>query len=374
DPYFDRTIKIYQLALKKGERSPFEPPDELHPDKPDEAAKPGEPPKPGETPRPGETAKPGDAAKPADATKSGDAGKSPQPPPKVDIDLDGIITRLQEVPAPPGNYTNLAVAGKRLCWIARDPESPEKNALQCLDIQNKGDKPETLMEGVTRFEVSGDGKKMLVAKRNDFFVLDASVREAALKDPKTLAEAHVDLKDWTFSVVPADEFREAFLDAWRLHRDYFYDPHMHGVDWSAMRGRYLELVGRVHDRQELNDVIAQMVSELSMLHTFVSGGGGRGGADKIQLASLGARLAREASGYTVEHIYKTDPDRPDKVGPLGRPGVDIGEGDVILAINGRELSGVDPGELLRNQAGKQVLLRVRPRGKTETRDVIAKPV
>src|SRR5262249_56396218 len=73
DPYFDRTIKIYQLALKKVERSPFEPPDELHPDKPDEAAKPGEPPKPGETPRPGETAKPGDAAKPADATKSGDA-------------------------------------------------------------------------------------------------------------------------------------------------------------------------------------------------------------------------------------------------------------------------------------------------------------
>src|SRR5262245_39676784 len=101
---------------------------------------------------------------------------------------------------------------------------------------------------------------------------------------------------------------------------------MHGVDWGAMREGYLELAGRVHDRQELNDVIAQMVSELSMLHTFVFGGDLRRGTDQIQLASLGARLVREASGYTVEHIYKADPDRPDKMGPLGRPGVNIDEG------------------------------------------------
>jgi tricorn protease len=93
--------------------------------------------------------------------------------------------------------------------------------------------------------------------------------------------------------VPADELRENFLDAWRLHRDYFYDPHMHGVNWSAMRDRYLELAGRVHDGQELNDVIAQMVSELSMLHTFVFGGDLRRGTDQIQLGSLGARLKRE---------------------------------------------------------------------------------
>jgi tricorn protease len=369
DPYFDRTIKIYQLPLKKGLISPFEPPDELHPEKPEEAAKPGD------TTRPGEGSKAADGSKPAEAAKTGEAGKPPQTP-KVDIELDGIVTRLQEVPVPPGNYTNLAAADKRLCWVARDPASPEKSTLQCLEIQNKGDKPETLMDGVTGFEVSADGKKMLVAKRNDLFVLDSAVREGALKDPKTLADAHVDLKDWTFSVIPADEFHEAFLDAWRLDRDYFYDPHMHGVNWAAMRDRYLELVERVHDRQELNDVIAQMVSELSTLHTFVFGGDVRRGGDQIQLSSLGARLTRGPSspGYTVDHIYQTDPDRPDKLGPLARPGVDVGEGDVIVAINGRELSGPDPGELLRNQSGKQVLLRVCPKGKTETRDVIVKPI
>jgi len=304
--------------------------------------------------------------------------------PKVEIDLDGIAARLQEVPVPPGNYVSLSIAGKRLCWINRDPETPEKTALQCLDIANKGDKPETLMEGVTDYEISADGKKMLVhkqnaeLKRNDLWVLDSAVKETAMKDPKTLSDGHVELKDWRFSVIPSDEYREALLDAWRLHRDYFYDPKMHGVNWTAMRDKYTEIAGRVHEREELNDLIAQMVGELSLLHTFVRGGDVRRGADQIQPASLGARLTRDTTGgYVVAHIYQSDPDRPDKLGPLSRPGVDIAEGDTILAINGQELAGtgrLDPGEPLRNQAGKQVLLRMRPKGKTDPRDVIVKPI
>ena len=362
DPYFDRAVKVYQIPLKKGLISPFEPPDELRPDKPQEAAKPADP------------AKPPDAAKAAEAKPA--EGAKPAEPAKVEIDLDGIAARIQEVPVPAANYVSLAVAGKRLCWINYDPENREKTALQCLDITNKpNNKPQTLLEGVAGFEVSADGKKMLVRKQNDLFVLDSAVSEGAMKDPKTLAESRVELKDWTFSVIPSEEFREAFFDAWRLHRDYFYDPHMHGVNWPAMRDKYAELVGRVHDRSELNDLIAQMVGELSMLHTFVFGGDLRRGTDQVQLAALGARLSRDAEGgYVVEHIYQSDPDRPDKLGPLSRPGVDVGEGDVIVSINGRELSSADPGELLRNQAGKQVLLRLRPKGKTDTRDVLVKPI
>jgi tricorn protease len=374
DPYFDRAFKIYQLPLKKGLVSPFDPPDELHPEKPEEAAKPGEPAKAGEPAKPGDSAKPDESAKSGEASEPAQTAKPAQPP-RVDVDLDGIISRIQEVPAPPGNYANFTAAGKRLCWINRDAENPEKSTLECLDIANKGDKPETLLEGVSNFEVSADGKKMLVRRQNDLFVFDSAIKGAALRDPKTLADSRVDLKDWTFSVIPTDEFREAFSDAWRLHRDYFYDPHMHGVNWAAMRDKYAELVSRVRDREELSDLISQMVGELSMLHTFVFGGDLRRGADQIQLASIGARLSREASGgYVVDHIYRSDPDRPDKLAPLARPGVDIAEGDVITSINGRELRSADPGELLRNQTGKQVLLRVRPKGKTETRDVLVKPI
>jgi tricorn protease len=361
EPHFDRADKIYMVALKKGLRSPFEPADELHPDQKDEPAKPAvEPAKPAVEPaKPAEATKPAEAAKPA-ATKVE----------KVEIDLDGIAARLQEVPVPPGNYRNLAAVGKRLCWI-------DGNVLQCLDVANKGDKPDTVLEGVSGFEVSADGKKMLIARQNNLLIVDATVKGAALRDAKTLADSQVDLKGWTFSVIPSDEFREEFLDAWRLHRDYFYDRNMHGVNWAAMRDKYGALVSRVRDREELSDLIAEMVSELSALHAFVYGGDIRRGPDQVALAALGARLVRDAKagGYVVEHIYQSDPDRPDRKSPLAEPGVDIAEGDALLAVNGRELlAATDPAELLRNQAGKQVLMRVRPKDKTEPRDVIVKPV
>jgi tricorn protease len=347
DPYFDRTFKIYQLALRKGQRSPFEPPDELHSDKP--AEKPAE-------------------DKPADKKAE---------PAKIEIELEGIAQRIVEVPAPPGNHGNLTATAKRLCWIDRDRMSPDKTALTCLDIANKGDKPETLFEGIRNYEQSGDGKKFLVMKDNDLYVFDSAVRPGALRDSKTLADARVDLRDWSFTVIPTDEYREMFLDAWRLHRDYFYDRKMHGLDWSSVREKYLPLVNRVRDRQELNDLLAQMVSELSALHTFVQGGDIRRGTDQVQPAALGARLERDtaAGGYVVKHVYQSDPDRPDIRSPFARPGVDVAEGDVVLNVNGQgTLAASDIGELLRNRAGKQVLLRVRPAGKQENRDVVVKPI
>src|SRR5262249_19802756 len=158
---------------------------------------------------------------------------------------------------------------------------------------NKGDKPETIAEELRSYELSGDGKKMLIRKQNDLYVLDSNIREAAAKTPRTLTDAKVDLKDWTFTIIPSDEYKEMLVDAWRLHRDYFYDRSMHGVNWLEVRDKYLPLAARVRDRAELNDVMAQMVSELSVLHTFVRGGDIRRGDDQVQLASLGAQLERD---------------------------------------------------------------------------------
>jgi tricorn protease len=373
DPYFDKMDKIYMLALKKGLRSPFEPPDELHPDKKDEPEKKPEPAKPStaDPPKPpAEGGKSADTAKPAETPKPAETAKTDES--KVEIDLDGIVARLQEVPVGPGNYENLQVAGKRLCYQTFDREEHDKNALQCLDIANKGDKPDTLMEGVDGFEVSADGKKMLIRKRTDLYLVDATAKGSGLRD---LKDSTVDLRGWTFSVIPSDEFHEAFLDAWRLHRDYFYDKNMHGVNWAAMRDKYGELVNRVRDREELNDLISEMVGELSTLHTFVHGGDIRKGPDQISLSALGAYLVRDtkAGGYVVQHVYKSDPDRPERMPPLAKPGVEVGEGEVLLAINNQDvLSAADPAELLRNQAGKQVLLRFR-KG-TDTHEVIVKPI
>ena len=258
-----------------------------HPDKPEETPKPAEKPEPG-------------SQKPS-------AGEKKAEPVRVDINLEGLAARISEVAVPAGNYRALTATEKRLCWLDENPGKPDEAPLQCLDIANKGEKPTTILEGVQSYQMSGDGKKFLVRKQNDYYVFDSDVTEAALKTPKTMTDAKVDLKDWTFAVKPAEEYRELFLDTWRLHRDYFYDPKMHGIDWPAVKEKYLPLVERVRDREELSDLIAEMVSELSALHTMVGGGDVRRGQDQVQIAALGARLERDtaARGYLVKHIYKS---------------------------------------------------------------------
>ena len=375
DPNFDRAVKVYELALVPGTRSPFLPADELHPDAPSpkdsDTGKKDAPKK--ESPGEKSTATATDQEK-GKADQKGEK-KDEKTPPEVKIDFSGLASRLSEVPVPAGNYDSLQATEKRLCFLDANNESPRKSALQCVDIANKGDELETILGDVKSYEVSLDRKKMLVRKNDDFYILDSDVKATALADAKTLAKASMNLSRWTISTTPRDEFRGIFLDAWRLERDYFYDRHMQGVDWNAMRERYLPLVDRVADREELNAVIAQMVSELSALHTFVHGGDTRKPDDQIELAALGARLRRDekAGGYVVEHIYRYDPDLPDTAPPFGRPESLVAEGEVIVSVDGQSMLTVaDERALLRGKAGVQVLLRVKSAAGA-TRDVLVTP-
>jgi tricorn protease len=370
EPFFDRQTKIYQIALRKGLRSPFQPRDELT------AATPAE----GESTPPEKKTPPEPKKKPSEPKKKASDAKQPAapakkaetPPPPVVIDLEGLSARLLEVPVPAGNYSALTTDGKRLFYLSRDTAPDAKQSLQSLEIKNEDPKPEAMIDDVRSYELSQDRAKLMVRKGSDLYIFPAGA-----KAPSDLSSSLVDLRQWTFSLDPREEWRQMFIEAWRLHRDYFYDPKMHGVDWPTMREKYLPLVARVTDRAELSNLIAQMVGELSALHTFVFGGDRREGTDQIEPASLGAVLERDegAGGFRVEKIYREDPDRPEEVAPLARPGVDVAEGDVIELINGvATLSVPDPAVLLRNQAGKQVLLRVRPRGGAKSRDVIVTPI
>lgn len=369
DPHFDHPMRVYELALQTGLRSPFLPPDELNPEpssKPDET-------KPDETKS--------DAASSDDKTASagkpsGEKKPETKKPAEVKIDFTGLDARLQEVPVPAGNYSNLQAAEKRLCWLSAADGLPRMISLQCLAIDNKGDKPDTVLSDVRSYEFSLDRKKMLVRRKDEFFVLDAAAKGAGLHDPEALAKAQVDLSHWTWATTPRAEFRGIFLDAWRMERDYFYDKNMQGVDWVAMRERYLPLVDRVADRNELNDVIAQMVSELSALHTFVGGGDMREPDNDVGLATLGAVLRRDAKagGFVVEHVYLHDPDLPSQAPPLARPQSLVQEGEVIVSVDGQNaLSVPDLRELLRGKAGQQVLLQVKS-AKGDLREVLVKPV
>jgi tricorn protease len=388
DPFLTRPTEIFAVALKKDGRFPFLPPDELHPEEPkkDETKKeePKEPKKeePGKE-EPQKEAKAG-AGKSETSTKTGDKSgsatdkdkdKAEEPPKPVLIDLDGLAARLYKVPVPAGRYRSLQTDGKRLFWLSADESLEPKPRLQAVAIGRDREKPEvkTVMEGVREFQLSADRKKLLVRKEkeNDLYVFDAGD-----KAPEKLDESKVDLSRWMFSFDPREQWRQMFVEAWRLERDYFYDRGMHGLDWPKVREKYEALVPRVRSRGELSDLLAQMVSELSALHIFVRGGDLRKGPDDVEVASLGAELARDeaAGGWRVVRIYAADPDLPQALSPLRRDGAGIGEGDVIESVNGvATLSVGDPATLLRNQAGRQVLLRVKPKTGV-ARDVIVVPM
>ena len=373
DPFFDRSMKVYELALTPGLRSPFAPADELHPDQP---AKSEDKTKPADDKD--KEKKEADAQKAAEEKKSTEEKKpaDKKAPAVVNIDFNGMASRLNEVPVLPGNYSDLQATEKRLCWLDRSAERPPKRNLQCIDIANKGDSSDTVWADVRAFRISQDRKKILVWKGEDFYIVDADAKAATVSDAKTLAKAKIDMSRWSILTNPREEYREMFFDAWRLERDYFYDRNMHGIDWAAVRDRYLPLVDRVADRNELSDLLAQMVSELSALHIFVYGGDARKPADQVDIASLGAVLHKDekAGGFVVEHTFQYDPDLPNLAPPFAKPDSLIHEGEVILSIDGDDtLSVSDERALLRGKAGRKVLLRVKA-ADGQTRDVLVTPV
>lgn len=332
EPYWDASEKVYHVALKKGTRSPFREDDELmHTEMKDTSE------------------------------KSGDKLK-------VLIDKAGIQARIMEVPIPAGNYNNLAVNDKALYMMSSETGVNAKSHLKVVKITNEDIKVKDVASAVNGFEITRDGKKLLIRKGRSYYMVSAGTGSANLTNSK------INLSGWKFAINPRDDWKQIFKDAWRMERDYFYDKDMHGVDWDDMYEKYAPLVDRVTTRNELSDVIGRLVGELSALHTGAGGGDTRSDNKSIPVASLGAETSRDEAngGFRIDYIYKVDPDYPNRKSPLDDPYLDIQEGDIITKVNGRDaLSALDMGELIRNQAGKQVRLSLK-RGNS-SRDVIVKP-
>ena len=207
EPFFDKQTKMYLVSLKPGERSPFQPDDELSAPASDE-----------------KTDQKKDEKKDEKKDTPAPAAQGVQPPLPAVADLTGIETRLLEVPLSAGNYSNLATDGKRLYFMSSDVSSTTRPALKTLAIENKSPKPETFAEDVSSYELTLDHKKLMLRKAQDIFIFDV-----AAKAPADSAKNKVALADWAFRLDPRDEWRQMFTEAWRLERDYFYDRNMEKV-------------------------------------------------------------------------------------------------------------------------------------------------
>jgi tricorn protease len=369
-PLFEKRDRIYAIALQAGQRFPFAGRDELSDST--------------ETPAPAAPAAPPattPVAPPTAAAAAQAAAPAPTPAPSAaagntaartfPIDWEGLDTRLHEVPLaalPAGNYRSLKTDGRRLYVIETDGAGgfgAARGTLKSIAIDNNATPAETHSTDVTTVQISANGRKMLVARQTggpgpggarEFFIYDTGARPP--QGPEA-ARAAVRVGDWQIKVNPREDWKQMFADAWRLHRDYFYDPNMHGHDWKAIRAKYEPLLPRVTERTELGDLMAQMVAEINALHSQVgSGSEVRAGEDVgVSTAGLGADFSKVADGLRIDRIYAGEPELPGERGPLAQPGRDFAVGDVITAINGQTArNAAELGELLRNQAGRQVLL------------------
>jgi len=376
EPFLDKTTKVYQLALSEEKRSPFQPSDELvaeekkaKDEKKPEAANTGEEKKPTEkSVAKIDSEKKTDADKKSPGEKKSDAEKPSKA--EVKVVLAGLADRLWEVPVAAGNYSSLSVSDKALFFT--DSEAGGANRLVAVEIKNRDVDTVTVLSGVSGYRLSLDGKKLLVQQTDSFAIIDAAPRAAS-----EVAKSRVNLSNLRFPYSPRESWRQMFTDAWRLHRDYFYAQNMHGVDWKANLAKHLPLVDRITDRAELDDVLNYMVSELSALHTDARGGDLRAIEPSIGVASLGARWTRDeaAGGYRLDYIYQTDPEFLERRGPLQKPGLGLGAGDIVTEINGTPtLSVPDAAALLRNQAGRQVLLTLKAAKGGESFQRVVTPV
>ncbi|MCB1051555.1 MAG: PD40 domain-containing protein [Acidobacteria bacterium] len=283
--------------------------------------------------------------------------------------LDSAATQLFQIPVEAGNYSNLTVCEDFLYVDDQDGPNGEPKLLS-LKLAAKA-KLQTFGEAIRGFEFSRDLKWLLIRKGQQnpsFYVV-----KPGEKLPSDLSENTLQTKTWTMRLDPREEWRQMFLDAWLMHREFFYDAAMRQVDWNQVRQKYEPLLARVNDRYELNDVLGQMTGELNALHSQVRGGDYPDAPERAQAAHLGAELRQSEQGIQIAHIYRNDPELPQEQSPLAQPGVDAQTGDWIRAINGRPTPNLASlYDQLKNQSGKQVLLKLERKGVSHL--TVVKPV
>ena len=352
--------RIYLVALAKDTASPFAP-------KSDEVA----------------------IAKDEEKKPTDEKSEAPKSTPKkpgaivVKVDTDGLSGRVLGLPIAPSNYSSITMIGEKI-YYRRAPGGPSggggggegfgggaatKPVVALYDLKTK---KETELGNFEGFEITANGKKMLIRSGRDFSLIDLPSAKVELKP-----DAKLDFSGLEVRLDRNAEWTQIFNESWRQMRDFFYAPNMHGVDWPAQRTKYAALLPSVSTRNDLTYLIGEMISELHIGHAYV-GGGDRIEAPRIKTGLLGAEISRDAASraYRINKILPGENWQTKTRSPLTELGVNVRAGDYILAINGqpvRDLANLYTA--LIGTVGKQVVLRVNAQPTDEgARDVTVIPI
>jgi tricorn protease len=337
------TRSLYVVVLTKADASPLAP--ESDEEKADE--------KKPDTPKP-------DPAKPEKKEVA------------VTIDFDGIGQRILALPVPPRAVFGTASpkTGQLFWWETASGGSglmgPGAFTLQKFDFKTR--KFDKVLDGVAAVDFSANGEKMLYRQGERYFI-------ASTAAPPKPGEGALKTDQLEMRLDPVAEWKQIYKEIWRIQRDFFYDPNLHGVDWKEYSAKYAEYLPAVAHRQDLNYLAAEMLGELSVGHMNV-GGGAVPNPKRVGVGLLGADYKLENGRYRFARVFTGENWNPQLRAPLTQPGVNVVAGEYLLAVNGRDLRDSDEVfAFFEGTAEKQVTLRVGPDpAGANSREVVVVPV
>lgn len=269
------------------------------------------------------------------------------------IDFENIDQRVLTIPVPAGNYSQLSGADNKVLYLERvslDIRERKYN-LHFYDLKEKEDF--VLIKNIDGYNLSSDGEVVLYKSGETYGIID-------LMDKKyTVGDGKITTEDIEVKIDRRAELNELFADAWRLQRDFYYDPKMHGLDWLKLRAKYSKFLPHIADREDLTRIISWLFSELGGSHAYVWSP--KDQVKKVSMGLLGAELELDkASGfYKFKKILKGETWKDDRRAPLTEPGSTIHKGEYLISINGEIVRYPDnPYEFLENTLDKQVTISV----------------
>ncbi len=269
----------------------------------------------------------------------------------VRIDPDGIHRRIMALPMPVRSYNGVVAGPEGSVFIGEFVPNERGLTLHKFSMEDR--EASVFAQGVSQVSVSADGQKLLYRSGARWTVVGTA------RPPERGSGAiQVDLR---MRLDRSEEWGQIFDEAWRLERDFFYDPGMHGNDWDAVRRRYRPLVRYVKHRHDLTYILDQINGELSVGHSYV-GGGDYPDVPSSQVGLLGADFQAHRGRWRIQRIYTMESWNPGLSAPLDQPGIRAQEGNYLVGVNGVELTAEeDPFKLLDGTAGQQTVLHLNDR-------------
>ncbi len=339
------TRSIYVAVLKKSDPSPLAP-------ESDEEKVPDEEKKPEAT---------------AAAAFSAASGVKPNDKPvNVTIDFDGLGQRILALPIPAKNFVGLERGKANTLYITELIADGSSATMHKFDLDKR--KLDKVLDNVTAFELSANAEKMLFAQAGGWFI-------ASTAAPVKPGEGKLKIEEMEMQVDPRAEWTQMYREAWRIERDFFYDPNHHGLDLKATEKRYEPYLQAIQHRADLNYLFQEMLGELSVGHLYVQGGDVPD-PKRVPGGLLGCDYKIENGRYRFAKIYNGENWNPTLRAPLTQPGLNVVVGEYLLAVNGRNLTANDNVyQALESTANKQVVLRIGPNPDgTSSREVTVVPL